>query len=427
MRQKYPPGKFLFFSLIILICFLIAGSAFFHQKINLITIPVFIFGSIIIFFCLLKSFSNRASLIQSQIERATEQLNIINPETQKSRELGKALSFKITRYNNLKKIIEELNRSLKTEAVIQVLSSAVYSLISNRRGTALFYLLDNQHQKLNLVHSLKDDSDLVVLSKEGDIFDQWVLRHSGQLIIEDLKNDFRFDSESARFQDARQVLSLISSPLISHNSLLGLLRLESKESGSFNQEDLRFLALAADLGAAALENSLLFQKKQELAIHDNLTGLYTKHYFTGRLKDEAKRCLRLGEDLSLMMIDIDFFKQYNDKFGHTAGDIVLKKIGLLLKGSLREFDPLLCRFGGEEFLIMLSGVNKRKALIIAEDLRAKIEDEAILLRRHHTHITVSIGIASLPQDTKDEDELVRKADMAMYKAKEKGRNQACCI
>jgi len=208
---------------------------------------------------------------------------------------------------------------------------------------------------------------------------------------------------------------------------LGLLRLESKKSGFFNQDDLRFLSLVSDLGAVALENSMLFQKTQDLAIHDDLTTLYTRGYFVDRLRDEVRRAQRLDQHLSLMMIDIDFFKQYNDKFGHILGDLVLKKLGILLKDSFGELASLICRFGGEEFLVMLPGINKQKALIIAEELRQRIQKEKIMLRRQDTFITVSIGVASLPLDTKDEDELVQKADKAMYAAKEKGRNQVCSV
>jgi len=398
-----------------------------HQKIDLTVFAVFILANVFILFYFLKTFSNRCLLIRSQVERSTEQINIIEPENKKDREFGLALKFKITRYDNLKKLIEDLNRGLKLDTVMHLLCSTVYSLISNNNGCALFYLVNNQYQKLALAYSIKDDSDLVVLTKEGDIFDQWVLRHSSPLIIEDLKNDFRFDLEALRNQEARPVLSLISSPLISRNSLFGLLRLESKTSGVFNQDDLRFLSLVADLGAAAVENSLLFQKEQDLAIHDDLTALFTRQHFITRLKDEARRILRLDQHLSLMMIDIDFFKQYNDKFGHTAGDIVLKKMGRILKDALKEFNPLLCRFGGEEFLVMLSGVNKQKSLGIAEDLRRRIEKENIVLRRQDTHVTVSVGVASLPLDTKDEDELIQKADKAMYSAKGKGRNRVCSI
>ncbi|MDP3042298.1 MAG: sensor domain-containing diguanylate cyclase [Candidatus Omnitrophota bacterium] len=410
-----------------MVILLIINLVLFHQKINPIVFLVFILSNIFIFAFLLKFYSAKILLIQSGAEHHQEEINIIAVENKKNQEHNYALKLKITRYDNLKKLIEGLNRSLKLDTVIGVLSSAVYTLISNSTGVALFYLVDNQYQKLKLAHSIKDETDMIVLSKEGDIFDQWVLRHSSQLIIENLKNDFRFDADSLSSQDMRSVLSLISSPLISNNSLLGLLRLESKKAGFFNQDDLRFLSLVADLGVVALENSLLFQKTQDLAIHDNLTALYTRGYFIDRLRDEVRRTQRLDQHLSLIMIDIDFFKQYNDKFGHIVGDLVLKKMGILLKDTLKEFTPLICRFGGEEFLVMLSGVDKKKSFIIAEELRQRIQKEKIMLRRQVTRITVSIGVASLPLDTKDEDELVQKADKAMYTAKEKGRNQVCLI
>jgi len=425
MRQVYSPKKIWFSLFFLFLSILIIVSVLFHQKTSALIFFIFFIVNFFVFFHSLKHFNNKISLVKSQIEHSQEQINIINVDIKKDKDYGITLKSNINLYDNLKKVIEDLNLSLKSEVVISVLSTTVYSLVSHNSGTVLFYLVDNQYQKLNLVHSIKDESDLVILSKEGDIFDQWVLRHSNQLIIEDLKNDFRFDPDAVLSQSKRQVASLVSSPLISRNSLLGLLRLENKESNFFNQGDLRFLSTVTDLGAVALENSLLFQKKQDLAIHDDLTGLFTRHYFIGKLKDEVKRCQRLDQSISLMMIDIDFFKQYNDKFGHTAGDIVLKKVGLLLKGSLSEYDSLFCRFGGEEFLVMLSGLNSQKSLSIAEILRKRIEKEKIILRRQDTNITVSIGVASIPVDTKDEDELVQIADKAMYKAKEKGRNRVC--
>ena len=427
MQQKFPKRSFWFILLLASIVFLIIDFFFLHQKIKFwVFFPVVLINIFIVVY-FLKTFSHCTLLMQSGVERTIEQINILKVENQKNKDFGLALKFKITRYNNLKKLIEDLNRSLKLETIVQCLSSTVYALISNSSGIALFYLVDNHYQKLNLVYSIKDDSDMVVLTKEGDIFDHWVLRHSNQLIVEDLKNDFRFDLDILRSQNMRPILSLISSPLISRNSLLGLLRLESKKSNAFNQDDLRFLRLVSDLGSAAVENSLLFQKMQDLAIHDDLTALFTRQHFLSRLKDETKRTLRLDQNLSVMMVDIDFFKQYNDKFGHTAGDIVLKKMGQLLQDVLKDYNPLLCRFGGEEFLVMLPGISKVKSLDIAQSLRACIEKENIVLRRQDTHITASIGVASLPVDTKDEDELIQKADKAMYSAKAKGRNRVCSI
>jgi len=427
MLRKISPKKICLILSFVFIIFIAVNRILLHQRANPLIILLFISANAVILFYLLKIFSAKNSLVESQLENVKEQINIINAGNIKAAEFEAALKFRITRYDNLKRVIEELNRSLRLEVVVNVLSSTVYSLISNSSGTALFYLLDSHTQKLKLIHSIKENPQMVILSKEGDIFDYWVLRHSRELISEDLKNDFRFDLDTVRAQEMRPVLSLISSPLISHNSLLGLLRLESDKRGSFNQDDLRFLSLVSGLGAVALENSLLFQKTQDLAIHDDLTGLYTKQYFTGRLKDEARRCLRLDQPLSLMMIDIDFFKQYNDKFGHTAGDIVLKKVASLLKEVLVLLNPLLCRFGGEEFLVMLPEIDKQRAFEVAEELRQKIEKEKVLLRRQSTSVTVSVGLASLPLDTKDDDELIQKADKAMYEAKRKGRNQVCCI
>jgi len=427
MQQKFLQRNFWVILLSVSIILVLSGFSLFHQKTNFWLFLFFIIINLCVVIYYLKTFSHRILLMRSQVERTIEQINIIKAENQKNKDFSLALKFKITRYNNLKKVIEDLNHSLKLDTIIQVLSSSVYSLISNSSGVALFYLVDNHYQKLNLVYSIKDDSDMVVLTKEGDIFDQWVLRHSNQLIIEDLKNDFRFDLDALRNQDMRVIQSLISSPLINRNSLFGVLRLESNQSCAFNQDDLRFLRLVADLGAAAIENSLLFQKMQDLAIHDDLTTLFTRQHFISRLKDETRRTQRLDQNLSIMMIDIDFFKQYNDKFGHTAGDIVLKKMGQLLQDVLREFNPLLCRFGGEEFLVMLPGISKTKALVIAEKLRSKIEKENVILRRQDTHITVSIGVASLPLDTKEDDELIQMADKAMYRAKEQGRNRVCTI
>jgi len=427
MPQKFAFKKIWLYLLFCVVFLLIIKSLLGHQKINPLILSGFLLGNLFIFIFFFKYYSAKILNIQSYVQHDQEAMNLLVVENKKNQNFNLALKSKITRYANLKQLIEDLNQTLKLDVLVRVLSSTVYKLIANSLGVALFYLVDNQNQKLKLVYSIKNNPDLVVFSKEGDIFDQWVLRHSSPLVIDNLKNDFRFDAASLSAQDNRAVLSLVSSPLISHNSLLGLLRLESKESGFFDQDDLRFLALVSDLGAMALENSLLFEKTQDLAIHDDLTGLYTRGYFIDHLKDQARRAQRLDQHLSLLMVDIDFFKQYNDKFGHIVGDLVLKKMGALLKDVLNEWNPLLCRFGGEEFLVMLPGMDKQKSLLIAEELRRRIQAEKIVLRRQVTSITVSIGVASLPRDTKDEEELVLKADKAMYQAKEKGRNQVCSI
>ena len=175
----------------------------------------------------------------------------------------------------------------------------------------------------------------------------------------------------------------------------------------------------------AIENALLYQKAEELAIKDGLTGLYLRRYFSERLKAEVQRGLRQGSVFSILMIDIDKFKDYNDKFGHMAGDIVLKTIAKILTQSFDRPGNILSRYGGEEFLVVLPDCAKNKALKMAESVRKVIKEKEIILRKKRTQVTVSIGVASFSQDAKVMDDLIRCADAALYEAKKGGRDRVC--
>ncbi len=356
-----------------------------------------------------------------------EKINLLNVEYSKELKNNSALREKNLRYNSLGKILEKINLNLELDAVTETIASEAFSLIGRDKGVCILYLIDSQTQKLVLFKTRKEDGSLVIKAKEGNTIDFWVLRHVSPILIEDIKKDFRFDLDKLRDQDVRPVASLISAPFLSENKQLGILRLDSEKPGFYSQDDLRFLVSISDLGAVAIENSELFKRTQDLAIHDALTNLYTKGYFLERFKEECKRSLRQGIPLSLLMLDIDFFKNYNDKFGHTAGDIVLKKLSQVITESLASFNPLISRFGGEEFCIAITGVDKKEAYKIADSLRSKVESARIILRRSETNITISVGLASLPADTLDDEGLIHKADKAMYEAKQRGRNQVCCI
>lgn len=371
--------------------------------------------------------SAKSYAFDSLIQDNQERLNLLNVEYLKETESNLALKEKSKRYSSLKNVLERINQSLDLDEVADNFAEEVFSLIGSKDEVCVLYLVDNQTQKLSLFKTKKDDPNLVVKSKEGNILDLWVLRHATPLLIEDIKNDFRFDLEKLRLQDSRPVASLISAPFVSENKFLGLIKLDSKEARSYTQDDLRFLVSMSDLGALAIENSELYQKTQDLAIHDALTSLYTKGYFGERLKEEFKRCSRQAIPLSALMLDIDLFKNYNDKFGHTAGDIVLKEISRIVKDALNNFNAIISRFGGEEFCAVITGMDKNSACAIADSLRERIEKEKIYLRRIESHITVSIGVANFPIDSVDGDELIERADKALYKAKQKGRNRVCCI
>ncbi len=313
------------------------------------------------------------------------------------------------------------------ELVAESLLESIFELIGQRKGNCILYLVDIRTQRLNLYATKKEYPRLIIKAKEGDIFDYWVLRHASSLLIEDTRKDFRFDLDRTEAEYDRPMRSLISTALVSQEKLLGIVRLDSPDPFAYTQDDLRLLNTIADLGAVAIENAKLFKKTQELAIRDSLTLCFTKGYFLERLEEELKRNMRRQTHLSLLMLDIDHFKKYNDKFGHIAGDILLKKISQLIKDFVEEFKGLVCRYGGEEFCILIPNIVKSEAEELAQKLRRQIEKKKFILRQKKTSITVSIGIADYPLDASLVDELIQKSDTAMYKAKQKGRNKVCCI
>ncbi len=265
----------------------------------------------------------------------------------------------------------------------------------------------------------------IKFKKKGDIFNRWVLRQKQPLIVTDSQKDFRFNLEKED-EPTRQVKSLIIAPVISERRIIGLLRINSKEPYAFSSDDLRLLDIISGLAYSAIENALLFQRAEELAITDGLTSLYVQRYFKERLVVECEKAKMAEIPLVLLMCDLDWFKEYNDKYGHVAGDILLKRIAKILKTGIRD-NKLIARYGGEEFAIILPERNKKQGMAVAESIRKAIASELFILRRKTTRITISIGAVVFPKDALNAQELIRQADTALYQAKAQGRNRVCSI
>ncbi|MCM8763162.1 MAG: sensor domain-containing diguanylate cyclase, partial [Candidatus Omnitrophica bacterium] len=356
-----------------------------------------------------------------------ENINKISYDIQCLEKLKTQLQRKLGRYRDLRLVVEKINKELSLEYVVETLISLAFEIISDKKALTCLYLIDPSTHKPILTSTKKQDDSVVIKSKEGDIFDYWVLKHTQPLLIEDLSKDFRFDIEKIKKDQARPISSLIAAPFVSEESVLGILRLDSQEANFFNQDDLSFLSTLCDLAAVALENAQLYLKTEELAIHDDLTSLFTKGYFLERLKEEFPRALREKSRHSLMMIDIDYFKAYNDKYGHSAGDAILKNLGMMLNEFFENRDAVVCRFGGEEFAVLLFGVERKEVQDLAEKLRHKIQMQKFIIRRKETFITVSIGTSTLSPEVLDEQDWLKQVDTALYQAKQKGRNRVCHI
>ncbi len=406
-----------------------AGVVFFLPALFLKAAPplsllLFYLGFIFFTLWLFARYSSGLRKISFDAECLQERINLAGDSVRKQKSEIESARARSMLYGELKKIVEKVNDDLSLDSVAHNLTGVVFDLIGGKTGTCSLYLADPNSRRLTLFKTRKEDKKSVIKDKEGDIFDLWVMRHSGNLLVEDTRSDFRFDLEKAADAGSRPVRSLISAPLASADSFLGLLRLDNQRPGAYTQEDLRFLSVICGIGAVALENSMLFQRTKEFAIHDGLTGLYTKGYLIERLREEIRRSMRRKNSyFSLLMVDIDHFKQYNDNFGHIAGDIVLKNLSRLLTDSLGEFSPVISRFGGEEFCVILPDTDKKKGARLAEELCSVVAASRISLRQQQEKMTVSIGVSAFPTDAGYEDELIIKADKAMYAAKNGGRNR----
>lgn len=219
---------------------------------------------------------------------------------------------------------------------------------------------------------------------------------------------------------------LITLPLSLGPEPFGALVICSKEASKLGQDRLRILGSAANHLALAMRNGLEFRKTKARADHDGLTRISNRHHFDVRLREEMKRHQRHQDELSLMMIDLDYFKSVNDTYGHQAGDMVLREVGRILNNTLRESD-FPARYGGEEFVVILPQTREDQAWILAERLRCQIGQTVFRFQKKRFRVTASIGIAGIkPCALTPPETLLRNADMALYQAKTNGRNMVCC-
>jgi diguanylate cyclase (GGDEF)-like protein len=226
---------------------------------------------------------------------------------------------------------------------------------------------------------------------------------------------------------AYEVKSEICVPLLKHEHVLGVLNVESKEESPLNENDLSLLNAIAGPLAVAIDNARLHAEVKAMALTDSMCGLANRRAFDEMLHTELLRAHRYNNSLSLIILDLDSFKQFNDLYGHPAGDIRLKEIAAMLKENVREPD-IAARYGGEEFAVILPNTNKRGAMKLAERLCKSAEANAPKTFRNGGAIsgyTISLGVATFPDDAVTEQDLLLAADDAELNAKRLGKNRVC--
>jgi diguanylate cyclase (GGDEF)-like protein len=238
---------------------------------------------------------------------------------------------------------------------------------------------------------------------------------AGRTLIE---NDVRTSSERGGFSHETQ--SRMCIPLVSFGQTLGVLVLESERTGNFQEGDIESLEAVADICATAIQNAHYVERVKQLAYLDGLTGIFNRRFFELRVVEEIDRARRFNSGMAIVMVDIDQFKRLNDEFGHLLGDEVLRQVSSVFHQQLRKID-VVCRYGGEEFAILLSQTNPQHALAVAEKLRRLVESWQF--PGVPRPVTISAGVATFPDHGTTRDELVKSADAGLYAAKQGGRNR----
>ena len=234
------------------------------------------------------------------------------------------------------------------------------------------------------------------------------------------------DISGISFLREEGIIFLVVIPLVSEHKHIGLLFLASRVGRDFDYDFASLLTLVGNHVAHIINKIRMFQETRRLSITDSLTGLHNTRYFYRALDLEIARTNRYGTPFSLMLFDIDNFKQLNDNYGHQAGDEVLHELAAILKSVSRETDTVV-RYGGEEFIIILPNTPEEETVHLANRIRSAVQENVFPLNDSgKVKITLSGGIASYPKNARDAKKLLNAADMALYAAKAAGKNVVLC-
>ncbi len=368
---------------------------------------------------------------------STEVAEVLRKKISSDTELMGGVSAKIMwqLFEERRKRVEERERILKEHEALYHLGLVVESIDSIKdAGYAIVdyatKLTNTPAGSLALYDEQKDDMVLVAAKgfgtglkkivrwdiREGGLT-HTILNHEGPLFIQDIR-EFPKPNPVLLKEGVR---TLLAAPLTVEGRIVGVLYVNDFKKRRFRAEDISLFSLLTIYAGLTIERVKTLEETRLLSITDGLTGLHNQRYLMEQMQKEIQRAARHKHPLSIIMFDIDRFKEYNDTYGHLEGNKVLKNIAKILKKNSRITDTN-GRFGGEEFCIIMPQIKKEGALTFGRRVLNEIAKYPMPNRK----VTISGGIATYPADGKTHIELLRKADECLYKAKRKGRNRILC-
>ncbi|WP_027340366.1 sensor domain-containing diguanylate cyclase [Halonatronum saccharophilum] len=333
------------------------------------------------------------------------------------------------------KIFEKMERNVAGLSTLQRTSNTINStldlnevidmtvdVIMGTMGVSMagLFLLEGKDKKLVLASSsgvpMNEEKRKIIYGAKrlaGDTINK------GEFLITD-----NIDKNIREKFDSINLMSVVSIPLKVRGRIIGAIT--AAQIGfkrNFKEADRKFLETLANQIAIAIDNASMYKQMEELATRDGLTKLYNHSYFQESLSQEIDKAQRYERDLSLIIMDIDNFKDFNDTYGHQVGDEVLKNLARLLEDQARNSD-IVARYGGEEFVIILPETNKEGAFVMGQRINKEVRNMVVRYDELNLKVTISIGAASFSSEMSQKD-LISAADNALYKAKAEGKDRTC--
>jgi diguanylate cyclase (GGDEF)-like protein len=322
-------------------------------------------------------------------------------------------------------IYDELARIDSMDELCSTLLNRFCELVRATSGSIMLHDQDRDMLAISAVRGMNPALANKFFVRMGSGIAGRVASTGQPLLVNDIVNDGRFPvGRRPRFRTG----SFISVPLICTGELIGVLNLADREDRQpFTDADLQLLQRVSGHAAAIMRRVKAqegIRQLEILSVTDPLTELYNRRFLERRMDEELARSIRYGLRLSVMLLDLDSFKLYNDICGHQAGDRALQQVARILKRSVREID-VVTRYGGEEFCVLLPETPNLDAMYVAERIRYGIEHELFAGEENlpRGSLTISIGISTYPDNGSSAEELISSADVALYRAKADGRNK----